>query len=536
MFPGGWERQDEQSFEDPEILASFAEPLENADDKFHESVLLLKLGKNEELVSPSAEGYQEIARSSTHIAGQTGVELIFDAIIPEARDLDFRFMALSFVLNDSKYALLYTAERSKFERYKEVVRHMADNMSVGLVLFDGLDLDSDLSEPGRPEIASDGERFLLLTCMDSGSVADGTSLMGRLVNADWSLEQPFIIQNQVDECEYASPRLIFDGANYIVAYSHSEPYGNRIYVKRISDAGIVLDADPIEVSQNTTTSAYSPEMAFDGSRTLIVWSESLNDHSIRGNFLSADGSTGAPFTIHENLTEKFSGVYSFNYAPKVAYGENRFLVAWSPHYFMDGSSDAPRPIVYQLLDLDGNLLLVDPGPTVSPRTAREDSGVNPRYAQVVFSEEDFYISWIEGSFNENNAQRAVYEVRAQLVNPAGYMQGDSELVAAHQTSVMSDNDFTKDFLRAVYHGGEIHYLWATANSMPEMGVWGVKAEAHLSLVTETDPAPIVATQGDTVQQFMNPPAEPNVAFSDTHAFYVWSSRDGVIEGWFKPLD
>lgn len=534
VFPENWERQGEGNFENADVLASFAAPLENEQDQFRENVLLLKFDKNEELVSSSTEGYQEVSRSTINIAGVEGEELIFDAVVPEAREKNFRFMAMSFVLNDSQYALLYTSERSEFDRFREVVRYMGGQMSAGLVLFDGLDLSSDLSNPGRPAVASDGQSFLVITCMASGSATTGHSLVGRFVNADWSMQPPLIIQPFVNDCALAAPRLLFDGNNYMVVYRHDTAYGSKIYGKRISDSGVILDTLPIKISQNATTTVISPEMSFDGSRTLVVWSETLNDYSIRGNFISADGTAGSPFTIEENLDSKFSGVYSYNYAPKIAYGDNRYLVAWTPNFFMDGPSAAPRSIDYQMLDLQGNLLLVDPAPTPSPNTVREDTGVNPRYAQVVFIDDDFYISWIEGSLVEENLQQPVYEVRTRLVSPLGDLQGDSQLVAAHQTSVNTERDFTKDFLKTIHHDGYHYFLWATTSYTPEMGVWGTKIDTQSAQIS--DPEPIVATRGDTPEQFMNRPAEPNVAFSDTHAFYVWSSRDGVIEAWFKPLE
>jgi len=533
VFPENWDRQDSLSLGEPQVLAAFSEPSEGPSDQFRETVLLVKVDSAAEVPGTGVSNIQEISTTQIEVAGFPGEETIFDADVAGAEQLDLRFMSIAFEFDGSIYGLLYSAERDVFERNTEIVRHMASNLHVGQVVFDNLNLDSGLSQPGKPAVASDGSAFLVVSCRESEIFPRPSELIGRIVNDDRTMGPEFQIHADVDtgntDCRFTRYSAIFDGVNYLVTYMTNINGNRRIAGKRITPEGNIIDASPIDISQNTSTSAFEPDLVFDGNRTLVVWNEVGVTQNIKGAFVDQNGSVTDSFLIIDNLSDTFLDPGIFAYSPHVAYGDNQFMVIWSPFFFQDTRSDFAIPIFGQLLDLNGNLLLSE------AVQVRADNGDNPRYPQIASDGTNYIVGWIEGLLETNAISAGSFTVYARLIDSSGELVGSSASDVGIEISpplFVADNseEVPKDFLEVSYNEGNYLFLWSSVNFDPETGVWSAKLSQNLENIAAT--VPVVGLNRDTILGDLARPSQANVAYSETKRFVLWPSRSGVVEAWF----
>ena len=540
-IPDHWVKSNH--FSDAEILMAFFEASEGANDQYLENVLLIKAGSLDEVSISSLRDIQVASSQQINVAGFSGQEDIFDDIYVE-EELDLRFMLISFEYHEEAYALLYSAERSVFEKNTEIVREMANTMKLGQVIISDLDLNSDLSRPGKPAIANDGTDFLVVSCRGTEKQPYSTELVGRIVKSDRSMMEEFSIHSMVDienvDCT-STHNVIFDGNNYLVTYL----VHNRVVGKRISTTGDLLDSKAIDISQNPNRSrAFEPTMAFDGGRSFVVWFEfrdyngyeASDKYEIKGAFIDTSGSVTSSFSIEKDLKSTYPNSNTFSYTPQVAYGNGQFMVVWSPYFFQDVRV-APVPIYGQQLDLSGNLLL--------PKAVevRSDTGLNPRYVQIISNDSGYLIGWIEGELDSNVISAGSFNIYARKVSTLGELENGNSFETGIEIApsllvkgAIDRREVPKDFLSLSFHDGNYLFLWTSVSSYPEMGVYGVKVSENLSNISE--PVSIVGTNADTIYDELNlsKPTQANISFSDDRSLVVWPSRDeveyGAVEGWF----
>jgi hypothetical protein len=519
VFPENWNR--DSSFSEPELLVVFIEPSEGPTDQFLENVALVKVDNMTEVIdSGEVTNIQEISSIPIDIAGFSGQEEIFDADVAGAEALDLRFMLIGFEFNGFVYALLYSAERSVFERNIEIVRHMASRLNLGQVIFSDMPSSSDLTKPGKIAIANDGENFLLVSCREAVNLT-GPELVGRIVRIDRSMNDEFSIYSGggTENCTFISHNVTFDGNNYLVTYSTTHDGNRRILGTRISPVGGLVDNVPIDISRNENGSALESTLAFDGSRSLVVWHERGATEDIKGAFIDANGSVTSSFTIESNLVARYSDPNILIVTPQVAYGNLQYMVIWSPYF---SQSFDTEPIYGQQIDLSGNLLLPD------AIEIRSDTGeINPRYAQIATDGSSYLIGWIEGFLQPSVTSTGRFSVYARQVSASGELQNGnaSEL----GVEIAPEVELSKDFLDLSFDNGNYLFLWSAVGPDPETGVYGVQVSADLSNISP--PVPIVGTDADTILGDLTAPSQANISYSNERSFSVWPSR-GEVEGWF----
>lgn len=110
----------------------------------------------------------------------------------------------------------------------------------------------------------------------------------------------------------APPSVAFDGTNYLVAYQHfasSLGPGNAV-VQRVSSTGALLDPAPIPLLADTEQQR-SPRIAFDGTNYLVVFSSlalkavrvSPQGQVLDPNGITLSGMTGSDFEVAFNGTD-----------------------------------------------------------------------------------------------------------------------------------------------------------------------------------------------------------------------------------------
>jgi hypothetical protein len=138
----------------------------------------------------------------------------------------------------------------------------------------------------------------------------------------------------------ASPALAFDGTSWLVVWQRASYPSGDIYASRVSGTGVVLDPGGIPI---TTAPADQgrPEVAFDGTNYLVVWSSW--ETPVSGARVSPDGLVLDPAGIRIS-----SG--GSDDEPRLAFDGANYLVVWSREGRVYGARVSSAG---QVLDPDG---------------------------------------------------------------------------------------------------------------------------------------------------------------------------------------
>ncbi len=167
------------------------------------------------------------------------------------------------------------------------------------------------------------------------------------------------------------PAITFGGQYYFVTYLGSA-FGLRtstIKVSRVSRQGTVMGSG-VTVGMGD----YHPDIAFDGNRCLVVWSEEFN--GVVGRYVNLSGQPEGP-SMDIALTQGTSTT------PVIEYGSQYYLVVW-PDFCAAGTD----------LDIFGQLVSTD-GHLIGERITIADGTSVQNYPTTVFDGTDFLVMWVE---------------------------------------------------------------------------------------------------------------------------------------------
>lgn len=531
LRPAHFEVVSERLIDDSMILFRFSEGLENAQDPYQESITLYKLPVNTNQPAIDLNVVQDISADSVFVSGLVGSRRVFDAEVAGDNEGVFRFLEVSFSLNEYRYVLLYQAEKRAFERNIHAVRTMVDSIQLGQTIFDGYDLTSDLSQPGKPAIASDGENFLAVSCRELSDSSNHYELIGRLIYANRSMGEEFFIDKSNDawgtDCGSLRYKLSFSKDHYILVYASNDAIYKSLVAKRISLAGTVLDTSPIHIVGNDglQPSLYVPDIVFDGEKTLVVWYESGLSKSIQATFIDQQGEVGVPVVLNEALDT------SLGYTPKVEFANGRFLVAWSPHFFRGARSGHAMNIEGMLLDSSGNPL------SSEPFIIRKDDGVNPRYMDVASDGKQFVVGWVEGLLGTSVYSGGRYAIYAKSISPEdGISPGAlGEVGIEVAGSIVPDKSFilselSKDFLDVSFSNERFVFTWSSVYSGQFSGLHGVTLSSDLS--SKSDNFVIAGTKGHNSKKKFSDVRPSALAASSSQTLFV--NMNESFDAWFFP--
>jgi len=206
--------------------------------------------------------------------------------------------------------------------------------------------------------------------------------MGVRVTPDLDTLNTFLICNIADDSlMQTDPTVTFTGENYLVVWS-DEKYGpSNVYhpfAARVTPAGVVLDSG-VKVSTSSGYE-YRPNVADDGTRSLVVWS--ISSSGSYGRFVNREGlPEGGAFQIA-------SGSAS---GPNLCFGDSSYLVVWH-----EGA--------YPTLQLYGTLVSRQGDLVGSTIPIAADGGCH-RWANVAYDGSRFLAVWMSG---ENNLPETIF--------------------------------------------------------------------------------------------------------------------------------
>jgi hypothetical protein len=118
-----------------------------------------------------------------------------------------------------------------------------------------------------------------------------------------------------------SPAIAFDGTNYLAVWNDDNSDNGNIRGTFINQSGKVLNKDGFTIT-NTPNEHSRPDLAFDGTNYLVIWSEDIIDQDIIGTRVSTEGEILDPqgIQIATNPGDQIK--------PAITFGGEYYFVAW----------------------------------------------------------------------------------------------------------------------------------------------------------------------------------------------------------------
>jgi hypothetical protein len=174
-------------------------------------------------------------------------------------------------------------------------------------------------EPYRPDVAWDGERYLVVWDEYSGTAADvyGARISADGVNLD---PDPIPISAAAEEQELSS--VASNGTTFLATWEDERSGELEVYASRIDGDGTVLDPQGIRISP-VPNAQWDPSVASNGDQYLVAWSDATEDR-VYGSRVSAAGVVLDPDGIQISRATPTAAEYS----ETIWAGEN-YVVVWT---------------------------------------------------------------------------------------------------------------------------------------------------------------------------------------------------------------
>ena len=306
---------------------------------------------------------------------------------------------------------------------------------------------------GLPSIASDGERFLVVSRRITGQSPDYfANWIATLVTLDGTMINTVDLgppRRMADRSAAQFATVAFDGTNYLVVTEQDNDFAATgkhmsLVATRVSAAGTLIGT-PNEVAPPGSN---SPMLAFDGARFLLVYRSSIN----YDNFGPISAVFIAPVT-----GQTVGGVFQvtagsgYQTRPDVAFDGTNYLVVWEQASF----NDQPPGVFAARVNPAGTVL--DPtGMLVHPSSL---TGYARRPA-VAFDGSNYLVVWEDNRRLPNDGlHNNVYAMR---VTPAGqFLDGDASTGGFPLTT---GTEFGEVSLRLAFVDGHYLVVWVAASS------------------------------------------------------------------------
>jgi hypothetical protein len=255
-----------------------------------------------------------------------------------------------------------------------------------------------------------------------------------------------------------APGVVFDGLNYLVAWTETRPVLMRIYGRRVSPTGVALDTADIPIS--VRTASVNPMLASGDSWSLVVWQDSEPEYY---KHIHAVRVSRAGVVIDNYPAQLGPGTSSEN--PAVARNEDQYLVTWND---WPGGSHGVFGILFQW-------------PGQYPETTLVTI-MHPTYwytrSPVVFDGRDYYVAY----------RYDVSEILCTRVSPFGGVTGPYPLVAGLRDGYPGN--------MAAGANGSMLLVYATTtdsvNGYPAncWRIWGLLSVWFVGVAESGEPAPV----------------------------------------------
>ncbi|QSQ19174.1 tandem-95 repeat protein [Pyxidicoccus parkwayensis] len=263
--------------------------------------------------------------------------------------------------------------------------------------------------------------------------------------------------------------------------------GNAIRGVRVNARGEAQGGFPISAPE--AVAATTPELAFDGTNYLVVWSERASQTDLAENILGArvsltEGVQGAPFFIRDAPGRQ--------YLPQVIFNGTNYVVTWQDDQIGRGNlltiQAARVSPSGAVLDADGYVVMGNP------------SGNTFFVEDMATSGTDILVAWVGAS---GSVHDPVYTSRLNL---EGAPLTEKILVSSSSHTQLSPS---------VASDGHHHLVvWTEPNALPQgSDIFGTFLD---DAGVEVTPGGFAITQAARNQQ------APAVAFDGTHFLVTWT--------------
>lgn len=227
--------------------------------------------------------------------------------------LEWRAPAVGAIRQSLQTNVLGSTEYDTIESQGFSVNGMVAGVLAPRELLGGLaSADSDTTRPGRPGLASDGTRFLLVS---NRPTATGRQWIGQFVSADGQPQGAVEISPSPDL--WGPPSVAWNGSAYLVITDAGNAFGMR--AQRISGTGDVLDPYPgIDLAPDASSRA----LAAGGGLWLAVYTRTSIPGTLFGRIVSGSGVAGGEFAVATGIS-----TLQFD-PPAVAFNGQDFVVVW----------------------------------------------------------------------------------------------------------------------------------------------------------------------------------------------------------------
>ena len=294
------------------------------------------------------------------------------------------------------------------------------------------------------------------------------------------------------------PAVAFDGTNHLVVWSGSptrQASGeSSIYAARVTPTGALLD--PVGIALPTGAPATSPaSVAFGGGVFLVVWGDSRREadgSDVYGARVRPDGTVLDPSGI------PVSTAAGFQETPDVAFGDGSFLVAWS-----DRRADAALPDVLGAR-VSPSGAVVAPSPIAIATTAARETE-----PAVAYGGGSFLVVWTHGA-----AAPAPSDIAAARVDSSGSVLDPSGIPVTAAPGTQEQPDLA-------FNGSHHLVVWEDEQAPPTTSISAARVDPSGAVLDPT--AVTVAAAGDF------PHDRPAVSASGTRFLVAWydgRSRQG----------
>jgi phosphoribosylformylglycinamidine (FGAM) synthase PurS component len=244
----------------------------------------------------------------------------------------------------------------------------------------------------NPAVAFDGTNYLAV--WEDARAISYYNICGARISQSGIVIDTNIISISTATNDQMSPKVAFDGTNYLVVWADKRNNAWDIYGTRISQSGSVLEPNGIALS-TATNYQEAPAIAFDGTNYLVVWEDKRGGtyYDIYGTRVNQSGTVLNPGGI------AISSATNNQTSPAIAFDGTNYLVVWED--YRNGNFD----IYCTRVNQSGSVLNPN-GIAVSTNTADQLSPA------VVFGGSNYLVVWVD----DRNGSWDIYGAR---ITPAG---------------------------------------------------------------------------------------------------------------------
>jgi hypothetical protein len=330
-----------------------------------------------------------------------------------------------------------------------------------------------------PAVAFDGTNFMV-TWSDYGPPGNG-DIRGARVNRSGTVLDPGGFAITTGPSSDTAATLAFDGTNYLVVWMSLTGNGTNTVIRgsRVSPTGTVLDGAGFQIA--TGAPAELPDVAFDGTNYLVVWTVGEPSPGILAARVSRAG-----VVLDQRVVTATGGSY-----PSVAFGGTTYLVTWT-------GGDTSADVYAARVGRDGTVL--DPNPIAVSALA----GSNQRSEDVVFDGTNFFVAWGDDRRSDDG------DIYGARVSPAGAVLDPAGL----PLYVSTGDEGTAHLPALSFDGTNVLVLW-------QDGDFNFR---HVSGTLTSPSGAVVTPAGFRISTAANAQMAPVVAFDGTNHLVVWEDN------------